>query len=225
MRARPSWQASRRILIGIICSGTPASARRPVTARHAAQPPSESGCRMRARRPRRRDDPAGHRRAGTAGLLGLITGLPADTHGYPGMALRSASSSSKRMPRAMRRWSSSDPSGSRPPLTRPRSPPTSRTVYVPVAEWFAGDRDRWWHGEKRWTTHEMVLMRAYCQPDDDGPSLLQGVAAGECPWSRQVSRRAPHAALKNDGRRSAPVGDNHHGVGDPRVNNASCKPR
>jgi hypothetical protein len=40
-----------RILIGITCSGTPGSARRPVTARPAARPLSELSCRMRVGRP------------------------------------------------------------------------------------------------------------------------------------------------------------------------------
>ena len=43
VRARPSWQGSRRIRIGITCSGTPGSARRPVTARPAARPLPEIG--------------------------------------------------------------------------------------------------------------------------------------------------------------------------------------
>jgi hypothetical protein len=40
-----------RIRIGITCSGTPGSARRLVTARPAARPLSEIGCRTRAGRP------------------------------------------------------------------------------------------------------------------------------------------------------------------------------
>jgi hypothetical protein len=39
------------IRIGITCSGTPGSARRPVTARPAARPRSGIGCRTRVRRP------------------------------------------------------------------------------------------------------------------------------------------------------------------------------
>ena len=50
--ASPSWQASRRIRIGITCSGTPGSARRPVTARPAARPLSEIGCRTRSAKAR-----------------------------------------------------------------------------------------------------------------------------------------------------------------------------
>ena len=38
-RVRRSWQASRRILIGIMCSGTPSSVTRLVTARPAARLP------------------------------------------------------------------------------------------------------------------------------------------------------------------------------------------
>ena len=39
------------IRTGITCSGTPGSARRPVTARRAVRPLSEIGCRTRLRRP------------------------------------------------------------------------------------------------------------------------------------------------------------------------------
>ena len=51
----------------------------------------------------RREAYGRHRRAGTLDLLGLITGLPAGTERIPGTALKSGSSSIKRMPRAMRR--------------------------------------------------------------------------------------------------------------------------
>ena len=64
--ARPLWQASRRILIGITCSGTPGSARRLVRhgplCRHC--PRSAVGRGLDS--PHRRADTAGHRRAGTA---------------------------------------------------------------------------------------------------------------------------------------------------------------
>ena len=49
--ASPLWQGFLRIRIGITCSGTPGSARRLVTARPAARPLSETGCRTRVRRP------------------------------------------------------------------------------------------------------------------------------------------------------------------------------
>ena len=82
--ASPSWQASRRIPIGITCSGTPRSARRPVTARPAARLLSEMCCRTRTGRTR---SPRGCRRRSPSevplDLLGLITGLPAGAAQIP----------------------------------------------------------------------------------------------------------------------------------------------
>ena len=84
IRVRPLWQASRRILIGITCSGTRGSARRLVTARHAARLRSGICCRTRAGRPTwprhcRRRSPSSI----PMDLFGLITGLPAETAQIP----------------------------------------------------------------------------------------------------------------------------------------------
>ena len=84
IRARPLWQASRRILIGITCSGTPGSARRPVTARRAARPLPEIGCRTRVGRPASPElIPPDIAEQVPLDLLGLITGLPAETAQIP----------------------------------------------------------------------------------------------------------------------------------------------
>ena len=84
IRARPLWQASRRILIGITCSGTPASARRPVTARPAARPLSEIGYRTRDAKARIAElIPPDIVEQVPLDLLGLITGLPAETQQIP----------------------------------------------------------------------------------------------------------------------------------------------
>jgi hypothetical protein len=48
---QPVAAGFRRTLIGITCSGMPASARRPATARRAARRPSEIGCRTPGPRP------------------------------------------------------------------------------------------------------------------------------------------------------------------------------
>jgi len=74
------WQASRHILTGTSCSGTPASARRPVTVPRAAQPLSEIGCLTRARKARIAGlIPPDIVEQVPLDLLGLITGLPAET--------------------------------------------------------------------------------------------------------------------------------------------------
>ena len=85
IRARPWWPASRRIRIGITCSGTPSSARRPVTARPAARPPSGIGCPTPdCEGPhRRRLIPPDIAEQVPLDLLGLITGLPAETAQIP----------------------------------------------------------------------------------------------------------------------------------------------
>ena len=84
MRASPLWRASRRIRIGITCSGTPGSARRPVTAQPAARLLSEISCR----RPHWKDSIAGWIPPDIAeqiswDLFGLITGLPAEMAQIP----------------------------------------------------------------------------------------------------------------------------------------------
>ena len=77
MRARPLRLASRPIRIGITCSGTSGSARRPVTARPAARPLPEIGCRTgRAQAARIAEQVP-------LDLLGLITGLPAEMAQIP----------------------------------------------------------------------------------------------------------------------------------------------
>ncbi len=81
--ARPLWQASRRIHIGTTCSGTPGSARRPVTARPAARPPSEIGCRTHAKARIAELIPPDITEQVPLDLLGLITGLPAETAQIP----------------------------------------------------------------------------------------------------------------------------------------------
>ena len=78
------WQASRRIRIGITCSGTPGSARRPVTARPAARPLPEiwlSDARWKARIAEW--IPPDIAEQVPLDLLGLITGLPADMAQIP----------------------------------------------------------------------------------------------------------------------------------------------
>ena len=64
--ANPLWQASRRILIGITCSGTPSSATRPVTVQPTVQLRCEICYRTRTG-PRRRGVTTGNRRGDTAG--------------------------------------------------------------------------------------------------------------------------------------------------------------
>ena len=84
MRASPWWRASRRIPIGITCSGTPNSAMRPVTARPAARISCEicvSNAGWKARvveglPPEIADEIP-------LDLFGLITGLPAGTARIP----------------------------------------------------------------------------------------------------------------------------------------------
>ena len=107
--ASPLWQVSLRIRTGITCSGTSISARRLATARPAPRPLPETVCRTRARSPASAQlippDIVGQV---PLDLLGLITGLPQQLTDFLGMALKSGSSSIKRMPRAMRRcWSKS----------------------------------------------------------------------------------------------------------------------
>ena len=101
--ANPLWQAFPRIRIGITCSGTPDSARRLVSVRPAARSLS-----ARAVGPGFQDRVADLMPPDIADhvpldLLGHITGLPAESHRFPGTALRSGSSSIRRMPRGMRR--------------------------------------------------------------------------------------------------------------------------
>ena len=84
MRARLSWRASRRILIGITCFGTPGSARRPVTAPLAAR----NTVRALLSGPHWKDSIAGWIPPDIAGqlswdLFGLITGLPAEMAQIP----------------------------------------------------------------------------------------------------------------------------------------------
>jgi glyoxylase-like metal-dependent hydrolase (beta-lactamase superfamily II) len=72
------WQASRRILIGTTCSGTPRSARRPrySTGRCAATARDRLSGGLDPRR-------LGIPEQVPLGLLGLITGLPAETARVP----------------------------------------------------------------------------------------------------------------------------------------------
>ena len=84
IRARPSWPASRRIRIGITCSGTPGSARAPRygTARCAAAVRVQlSDARWRARIAQW--IPPDIVEQVPLDLLGLITGLPAGTARIP----------------------------------------------------------------------------------------------------------------------------------------------
>ena len=68
LRASPLWRAFRRIRIGIICSGTPGSAKRRVTVRRAARLLSRIGCRTRGAKARVAEDvAAGNRRSDTTG--------------------------------------------------------------------------------------------------------------------------------------------------------------
>jgi glyoxylase-like metal-dependent hydrolase (beta-lactamase superfamily II) len=83
MRARPLWRACRHIRIGITCSGTPSSARRPVTAQPAARPLSEICCRVRIGRTASRWIPPDIAEQISWDLFGLITGLPAETARIP----------------------------------------------------------------------------------------------------------------------------------------------
>ena len=78
------WQGSLRIHIGITCSGTPSSAKRPVTVQPAARLISELFYRIA----HWKDDVAEELPPEIAGevpldLLGLITGLPAGTTQIP----------------------------------------------------------------------------------------------------------------------------------------------
>jgi glyoxylase-like metal-dependent hydrolase (beta-lactamase superfamily II) len=77
------WQASRRIRIGITCSGTPGSARRLVTARPAARPLSEIGCRTREKARIAALIPPDIAEQIPLDLLGLITDLPAEMAQIP----------------------------------------------------------------------------------------------------------------------------------------------
>jgi glyoxylase-like metal-dependent hydrolase (beta-lactamase superfamily II) len=84
MRARPLWRASRRIRIGITCSGTPRSARHPVTARRAAR----LLIRDQLSGPHWKDSIAGWIPPDIAeqipwDLFGLVTGLPAEMARIP----------------------------------------------------------------------------------------------------------------------------------------------
>ena len=69
--------------IGITCSGTPSSAKRPVTAQPAARLLSEICCRTRMEGPRRRGLPPEIAEEVPLDLFGLITGLPAETAQIP----------------------------------------------------------------------------------------------------------------------------------------------
>ena len=80
--ASPLWQASRRIRIGITCSGTPSSAKRPVTAPPAARPT----IRAFLSNADWKDDIAEELPPEIEvplDLLGLITGLPAEATQIP----------------------------------------------------------------------------------------------------------------------------------------------
>jgi hypothetical protein len=114
MRARPLGQASRRILTGITCSGTPGSARRPRygTARCAA---SARVLLSDARWKTRVAEwiPPDIAEQIPLDLLGLITGLPAETARIPGMALKSGLSSIRRTPAPI--WLFGTPQGDSPP--------------------------------------------------------------------------------------------------------------
>ena len=82
--ASPLWQASRRILIGITCSGTPSSAKRPVTAQPAARPTMRdllSNADWKARVAE--GLPPEIAEEIPLDLFGLITGLPAETAQIP----------------------------------------------------------------------------------------------------------------------------------------------
>ena len=92
--ASPLWQASRRILIGITCSGTPSSAKRPVTAQPAARLSCEICCRTRAGRPA---SPRGYRRKSPRRYRWTCSAsspvCPPKLRRFRGMALQSGSSS------------------------------------------------------------------------------------------------------------------------------------
>ncbi len=78
------WQASRRIQIGTTCSGTPSSAKRPVTAQPAAQRSCEICCRNADWKARVAEGlPPEIAEEIPLDLFGLITGLPAETAHIP----------------------------------------------------------------------------------------------------------------------------------------------